>query len=61
MKIGWWGKRSCQAIYGGVRYNLVDEMIVFACFWDGSGSQAEAVCRINASGGKQKMERRVRA
>ena len=36
-------------------------MIVFACFWDGSGSQAEAVCRINASGGKQKMERRVRA
>jgi len=41
--------------------NLVDEMIVFACFWDGSGSQSEAVCRINASGGKQKMERRVRA
>ena len=40
---------------------MADEMVGFSFFGDGHAGQAEAVCRINTSGGKQKTKRRVSA
>ena len=40
---------------------MADEMVGFSFFGDGPAGQAEAVCRINTSGRKQKTKRRVSA
>ena len=45
----------------GVAMGMADEMVGFSFFGDGHAGQAEAMCRINTSGGKQKTKRRVSA